>query len=228
MLQFCVTQSHVKQRAIAKKSSLLSQHETPPQSLNATGRSWSCGFQGTEQRMKGNSSHLFLARAACLPDPLLQDAFKPDNLMFYISAEKLSISTKYTSGYLSVRCGILSTSYFRSRTGWVYHQIRIAKICSSWIPRIFWPLLTFQPFCPGDKDWNFFHFMIILTTVTRTMFQDPIVVIKKNLNKIRSQKWMAFIITSIWIVQHPRLGPTFSYGEWSLSFHGDEHLKAHW
>ena len=117
LLQFCVTQSHVKQRAIAKKSSLLSQHETPPQSLNATGRSWSCGFQGTEQRMKGNSSHLFLARAACLPDPLLQDAFKPDNLMFYISAEKLSISTKYTSGYLSVRCGILSTSYFRSRTG---------------------------------------------------------------------------------------------------------------
>ena len=134
----------------------------------------------------------------------------------------------YISGHLSVRCGILSTSYFRSRTGWVYHQIRIAKICSSWIPRIFWPLLTFQPFCPGDKDWNFFHFMIILTTVTRTMFQDPIVVIKKNLNKIRSQKWMAFIITSIWNVQHPRLGPTFSYGEWSLSFHGDEHLKAHW
>ena len=133
MLQFCVTQSHVEQGAIAKKSSLLSQHETPPQLLNAIGRSWSCGFQGTEQRMKGNSSHLFLARAACLPDPLLQDAFKPDNLMFYISAEKLSISTKYTSGYLSVRCGILSTSYFRSRTGWVYHQIRIAKICSSWM-----------------------------------------------------------------------------------------------
>ena len=52
--------------------------------------------QGTEQRMKGNSSHPFLARAACLPNPLLQDAFKPDNLMFYISAEKLSISTKYT------------------------------------------------------------------------------------------------------------------------------------
>ena len=117
MLQFCVTQSHVEQGAIAKKSSLLSQHETPPQLLNATGRSWSCGFQGTEQRMMGNSSHPFLARAACLPNPLLQDAFKPDNLMFYISAEKLSISTKYTSGYLSVRCGILSTSYFRSRTG---------------------------------------------------------------------------------------------------------------
>ena len=44
LLQFCVTQSHVKQRAIAKKSSLLSQHETPPQLLNAIGRSWSCGI----------------------------------------------------------------------------------------------------------------------------------------------------------------------------------------
>ena len=33
------------QRAIAKKSSLLSQHETPPQLLNATGRSWSCGLR---------------------------------------------------------------------------------------------------------------------------------------------------------------------------------------
>ena len=75
LLQFCVTQSHVKQRAIAKKSSLLSQHETPPQSLNATGRSWSCGFKGTEQRMKGDSSHHFLARAACLSDPFSKSHF---------------------------------------------------------------------------------------------------------------------------------------------------------
>ena len=31
VLQFCVTQGHMGQRAIAKKSSFLSQHETPPQ-----------------------------------------------------------------------------------------------------------------------------------------------------------------------------------------------------
>ena len=75
MLQFGVTQSHVKQGAIAKKSSLLSQHETPHQLLNATGRSWSCGFKGTEQRMKGDSSHHFLARAACLSDPFSKSHF---------------------------------------------------------------------------------------------------------------------------------------------------------
>ena len=75
LLQFCVTQSHVKQRAIAKKSSLLSQHETPHQLLNATGRSWSCGFKGTEQRMKGDSSHHFLARAACPSDPFSKSHF---------------------------------------------------------------------------------------------------------------------------------------------------------
>ena len=42
VLQFCVTQGHMGQRAIAKKSSFLSQHETPPQLSNRTGRSWSC------------------------------------------------------------------------------------------------------------------------------------------------------------------------------------------
>ena len=31
LLQFCVTQSQMEQRAIAKKSGFLSQHETPPQ-----------------------------------------------------------------------------------------------------------------------------------------------------------------------------------------------------
>jgi len=31
VLQFCVTQGHMRQGAIAKKSGLLSQHETPPQ-----------------------------------------------------------------------------------------------------------------------------------------------------------------------------------------------------
>ena len=116
MLQFCVTQSHIEQGAIAKKSSLLSQHETPPQLLNATGRSWSCGFQGTEQRMKGNSSHPFLARAACLTNPLLQDTFKPDNIMIYISAEKLSISTKYTKVYI-----------FQCAVGFCLHHISEAE-----------------------------------------------------------------------------------------------------
>ena len=42
VLQFCVTQGHMGQRAIAKKSNFLSQHETPPQLSNRTGRSWSC------------------------------------------------------------------------------------------------------------------------------------------------------------------------------------------
>jgi len=42
VLQFCVTQCHMGQGAIAKKSSFLSQHETPPQLSNWTGRSWSC------------------------------------------------------------------------------------------------------------------------------------------------------------------------------------------
>ena len=42
VLQFCVTQGHMGQRAIAKKSGFLSQHETPPQLSNRTGRSWSC------------------------------------------------------------------------------------------------------------------------------------------------------------------------------------------
>ena len=42
VLQFCVTQGHMGQRAIAKKSSFLSQHETPPQLSKGTGRSWSC------------------------------------------------------------------------------------------------------------------------------------------------------------------------------------------
>ena len=180
--------------------------------------------------MKGNSSYPFLARAACRPNPPLQEAFKPNNLMFYISAERPSISTKYTKVDIC-QCAVGFCLHHISEAEPVEFIIRselLKSVVHEWIPRIFRPLLPFQPFCPGDKDWNFFHFMIILTTVTRTMFQDPIVVIKKNLNKIRSQKWMAFIITSIWNVQHPRLGPTFSYGEWSLSFHGDEHLKAHW
>ena len=42
VLQFCVTQGHMGQRAIAKKSGFLTQHETPPQLSNRTGRSWSC------------------------------------------------------------------------------------------------------------------------------------------------------------------------------------------
>ena len=42
VLQFCVTQCHMGQGAIAKNSSFLSQHETPPQLSNWTGRSWSC------------------------------------------------------------------------------------------------------------------------------------------------------------------------------------------
>ena len=205
MLQFCVTQSHVKQRAIAKKSSLLSQHETPPQLLNATGRSWSCGFKGQSKGWREIVLTLSWPGQPVCPTPFSKTH---SNLtifnVLHFCREAEYFYEIYKSGYLSVRCGILSTSYFRSRTGWVYHQIRIAKICSSWIPRIFRPLLTFQPFCPGDKDWNFFHFMIILTTMTTTRFQDPMVVIKKNLNKIRSQKWMAFIITSIWNVQHPR------------------------
>ena len=128
MLQFCVTQSHVEQRAIAKKSGLLSQHETPPQLLKATGRSWSCVFLGTEQRKKGNSSHHFLARAAHLPIPFSRTHFSLKIGMFYVAAMAGYFYEIHTSGYLSVRCGILSTSYFRSRTGWVYHQVRIAKI----------------------------------------------------------------------------------------------------
>ena len=116
---------------------------------------------------------------------------------------------------LIVRCGILSTSYFRSRTGWVYHQIRIATIFSSWIPvSTAFPLSALLPW--RNKDSHFCHSMIILATVSVTMFQDPMVVIKKNLNKIRSQKWMAFIITSIWHLQHLRFRLTFSSAKKSL------------
>ena len=95
MLQFCVTQSHVKQRAIAKKSGLLSQHETPPQLLNATGRSWSCVFFGTEQRKKGNGSHHFLARAAHLPIPFSRTHFSLKIGCFTL-LQWQDIFTKYT------------------------------------------------------------------------------------------------------------------------------------
>ena len=42
LLQFCVTQGQMEQRAIAKKSSFLSQRETPPLLSKGTGRSWCC------------------------------------------------------------------------------------------------------------------------------------------------------------------------------------------
>ena len=112
-------------------------------------------FLGTEQRKKGNRSHHFLARAAHLPIPFSRTHFSLKIGMFYVAATAGYFYEIHTSGYLSVRCGILSTSYFRSRTGWVYHQIRIANIWISWIPRIFRPLFSFQPFFPGNKDWHF-------------------------------------------------------------------------
>ena len=42
LFQFCVTQGYVEQGAIAKKSSLISQRETPAQLSNKTRRSWCC------------------------------------------------------------------------------------------------------------------------------------------------------------------------------------------
>ena len=42
LLQFCVTQGQMEQRAIAKKSSFLSQRETPPLLSKGTGQSWCC------------------------------------------------------------------------------------------------------------------------------------------------------------------------------------------